>query len=465
MYDIGLARPHDLGAFRDAARGLVAAGVPPRTIIWHDGDEQGLFTTPYLPAGDPLNVPAGFVRLAEDVICHSDPERLALLYELLWRLTHGERALLKVAADPLVHRLLKMQKAVGREIHKMHAFVRFRRVDADQGERFVAWFEPVHFVLERAAPFFADRFSLMRWSILTPIGSAHWDEGELVFAAPVPREDAPKADDLEDWWRTYYRTTFNPARANPEMMRAEMPKRYWRNLPEATLIPTLLSEAQARTATMLDALPTIPRKVFRAPPRGELELGPSSDLAGLAKQAAGCERCPLFAAATQTVFGSGPEHARIVLVGEQPGDQEDLAGAPFVGPAGKLLDRALAEAGVDRSMVYVTNAVKHFKFEPRGKKRIHKKPDRPEIEACKFWLDRELALLKPELVVALGGSAAQALIGRSIKVLSERGRVIDDKRGFRVLLTIHPSMILRIPEIDAKEKAFADFVQDLKTAA
>ena len=464
MYDIGLARPHDLGAFRDAARGLVAAGVPPRTIIWHDGDEDGLFTTPYLPAGDPLNVPAGFVRLAEDVICHSDPERLALLYELLWRLTHGERALLKIAADPLVHRLLKMQKAVGREIHKMHAFVRFRRVDTDQGERFVAWFEPGHFVLERAAPFFADRFSFMRWSILTPIGSAHWDHGELVFAAPVRREDAPQADDLEDWWRTYYRTTFNPARANPEMMRAEMPKRYWRNLPEATLIPTLLSEAQARTATMLDAPPTTPRKVLRGPPR-EPELGSSSDLAGLARQAACCERCPLFAAATQTVFGAGPTNARIVLVGEQPGDQEDLAGAPFVGPAGQLLDRALAEAGIERSLVYVTNAVKHFKFEPRGKRRIHKKPERPEIEACAFWLNRELALLKPELVVALGGSAAQALIGRSIKVLSERGRMIDDKRGFRVLLTIHPSMILRIPEIDAKEKAFAEFVRDLKMAA
>jgi DNA polymerase len=465
MYDIGLARPHDLHAFREAARGLVAAGVSPRAIIWHDGDEEGLFTTPYLPAGDPLNVPAGFVRLAEDVICHSDPERLALLYELLWRLTHGEHALLKVAADPLVHRLLKMQKAIGREIHKMHAFVRFRRLDTNQGERFVAWFEPAHFVLERAAPFFADRFSLMRWSILTPIGSVHWDDGELAFAAPVRREDSPQADDFEDWWRTYYRTTFNPARANPELMRAEMPKRYWRNLPEATLIPTLLSEAQARTATMLDAPPTTPRKVFRAPPRGGPELGSSSDLAGLARQAAGCERCPLFAAATQTVFGAGPSDARIVLVGEQPGDQEDLAGTPFVGPAGKLLDRALDAAGIDRSTVYVTNAVKHFKFEPRGKRRIHKKPERPEIEACAFWLDRELALLKPELVVALGGSAAQALIGRGIKVLSERGRMIDDERGFRVLLTIHPSMILRIPGSEAKEKAFADFVRDLKMAA
>jgi DNA polymerase len=152
------------------------------------------------------------------------------------------------------------------------------------------------------------------------------------------------------------------------------------------------------------------------------------------------------------------------MVGEQPGDQEDLQGRPFVGPAGKLLDRALDEAGIERSDVYVTNAVKHFKFEPRGKKRIHKKPDRPEIDACKWWLDREIAVLKPELIVALGATAGQALYGRSVKVLSERGRISRDPRGFRLMLTVHPSMILRVPDAD-KKKAFADFVRDLRKAA
>jgi len=153
------------------------------------------------------------------------------------------------------------------------------------------------------------------------------------------------------------------------------------------------------------------------------------------------------------------------MVGEQPGDQEDLQGLPFVGPAGQLLDRALEEAGVDRGDVYVTNAVKHFKFEARGKRRIHKKPDRPEIEACKWWLERELAVLRPKLVVALGATAGQAIFGRAVKVMSERGKATEDLRGFRVLLTVHPSYLLRLPDAAAREREFAAFVADLRQAA
>jgi uracil-DNA glycosylase len=195
------------------------------------------------------------------------------------------------------------------------------------------------------------------------------------------------------------------------------------------------------------------------------DIGPNTTIAALAEEAAHCTRCHLYKWATQTVFGEGPPDARIVMVGEQPGDQEDLQGKPFVGPAGKVLDRAMEEAGIDRSTVYVTNAVKHFKFEPRGKRRIHKKPDRPEIEACKWWLDREVAVVRPELIVALGATAGQALYGRAVKVMSERGSVSEDPRGFRLLLTIHPSMILRVPDRAAKEQAFADFVADLRKAA
>ena len=195
------------------------------------------------------------------------------------------------------------------------------------------------------------------------------------------------------------------------------------------------------------------------------DIGPNTTIAALREEAAQCTRCHLYKWATQTVFGAGPSDARIMMVGEQPGDQEDLAGEPFVGPAGKLLDRALVEAGIDRSEVYVTNAVKHFKFEPRGKRRIHKKPERPEIEACKWWLEREIAVTRPELIVALGGTAGQALLGRAVKVLSERGRVSEDPRGFRVLLTVHPSMILRLPDTAAKEREFAALVADLKQAA
>jgi DNA polymerase len=193
------------------------------------------------------------------------------------------------------------------------------------------------------------------------------------------------------------------------------------------------------------------------------DIGPNTTIAALAEEAAYCTRCPLYRDATQTVFGEGPSDARIAMVGEAPGDQEDIQGRPFVGPAGQLLDRALEAAGIDRREVYVTNAVKHFKFERRGKKRIHKKPDRPEIEACKWWLDRELAVVKPELVVALGGTAGQAMYGRTVRVLSERGKISEDPRGFRLMLTVHPSMILRVPDA-AKEQAFADFVRDLRKA-
>jgi probable DNA metabolism protein len=463
MHDVTLTKLGELGEFRDAARRLIAADVPPADILWHEAGEAGLFAaaTPLQAAPAAFSVPAGYIRLAEDAICHNDPERFALLYELLWRLTHGERALLAIPADPLVHRLERMRKAIGREVHKMHAFVRFRRVAAEDGERFIAWFEPEHYVLDRAMPFFVDRFSAMRWSILTPIGSRHWDGATVTPGPALRRADAPNEDALEDWWRTYYRATFNPARANPEMMRAEMPKRYWRNLPEAELIPALLAQSAGRTDAMLEARPTEPRKRIRpvAPPPEAPEPAP---LAEIARQASSCQRCPLFASATQTIFGAGPSEARIMLVGEQPGDQEDLAGAPFVGPAGQLLDRALAEAGIDRGTVYVTNAVKHFKFEPRGKRRIHKKPDRPEIEACKWWLERELAVVRPALVVAMGATAGQALTGRAVRVMSERGAIADDPRGFRILQTVHPSFLLRLPDPEAKQREFAAFVADLR---
>jgi uracil-DNA glycosylase family protein len=204
--------------------------------------------------------------------------------------------------------------------------------------------------------------------------------------------------------------------------------------------------------------------LFGAGGSGPPDAGADTTVAALRDEAARCRRCDLYRNATQTVFGEGPPDARIVMVGEQPGDQEDLQGRPFVGPAGQLLDRALEKAGIDRGEVYVTNAVKHFKFEPRGKRRMHKTPDRPEIEACKWWLERELKVVKPELVVALGGTAGVAMFGRPVRVLSERGRISDDPRGFRLMLTVHPSMVLRVPDAE-KERAFGDLVRDLKKVA
>ena len=188
-------------------------------------------------------------------------------------------------------------------------------------------------------------------------------------------------------------------------------------------------------------------------------------LDSLREQASTCRACPLWKDATQTVFGEGPPHARLMLVGEQPGDKEDLAGHPFVGPAGQMLDRALEEAGIDRATVYVTNAVKHFKFFPRGKFRLHQKPTTPEIKACRPWYERELAAIKPELVVALGATAAQCVFGKTTPINKNRGRLIDLADGISALVTVHPSYLLRLPDEAAKASEYERFVDDLKIAA
>jgi DNA polymerase len=463
MHRIGITDRASLAEFRDAARRLIGANIPPSSVLWTAGAQDNLFNeAPRLPEPASFSVPASFMPLAEDVICHSDPERFALLYELLWRIVQGERALLSVASDPLVHRLLRMQKAVRRDLHKMTAFVRFRRVTAEDGEEhYVAWFEPEHHILKRAAEFFVNRFAAMRWSILTPQGALHWDGREVAHGLGVSREHAPESDGLEQWWRTYYRATFNPARANPAAMRAEMPKKYWRNLPEASLIPELLDEAEARTSRMLQAERPAPRRAPAFVPHAPSPALPGT-LAQIRQAASACQRCPLFRDATQTVFGEGPQDARIIFVGEQPGDQEDLAGRPFVGPAGQMFDRALDEAGIDRSRVYVTNAVKHFKYEPRGKRRIHKKPNNHEIEVCRWWLDQEIGLIKPDLLVALGASAARALTGRDVTISRERGRLTTFLNGSPGLITVHPSFLLRLPDAAAQQREYGRFVQDLR---
>ena len=205
----------------------------------------------------------------------------------------------------------------------------------------------------------------------------------------------------------------------------------------------------------------------RPPPGKRVRAAPAGDraLEATRREAADCRACPLWKPATQTVFGEGPARARIMLVGEQPGDQEDIAGRPFVGPAGKMLDRALEEAGIDRRLVYVTNAVKHFKFELRGKRRLHKRPNTYEIERCKVWLELERALVKPSAIVALGATAARSLFGRPVTVTKLRGRILQLPDGAAALVTIHPSFLLRIQDASDKKREYAHFVADLRLAA
>jgi DNA polymerase len=466
MRAVRIDRPDDLDQFRQAARGLIAADVPPDQVSWHESPGD-------LPFGDPvpeaaeaqaLAVPGRFQELAEAAICHRDPERFALLYTALWCIVQGERDLLHIASDPLVHRLGRMASAVHRDAHKMTAFLRFRRIEQPDGaERFVAWFEPEHHILRRVAPFFIGRFAAMRWAILTPNASLHWDGRSLAIGPGMERRDAPDGDALEEAWRRYYAAAFNPARANPTAMRAEMPKKYWRNLPEAALIPGLLGDAPSRTRGMVAATAAPPRKAIPAP---DLHRpGPAGTLAGLVSEIASCRRCPLHGPATQPVPGEGPADAPVVFVGEQPGDQEDLAGRAFIGPAGQMFDRALAEAGIDRARIYVTNAVKHFKYQVRGKRRIHQRPDSGEVEACRWWMDRELALIRPRLTVALGATAARALCGHAGPLAALRGvsmRFRDDLPG---LVTIHPSHLLRLPDSQAQAAEYGRFVAELRLAA
>jgi uracil-DNA glycosylase len=190
----------------------------------------------------------------------------------------------------------------------------------------------------------------------------------------------------------------------------------------------------------------------------------TASLTALREAARHCTACHLYKRATQTVFGEGPKGATMMLVGEQPGDYEDVAGKPFVGPAGKIMDRALEEAGIDRSQVYVTNAVKHFKWEPRGKRRIHQKPNSREIAACRPWLEAELRIVKPKLVVAMGATAAQTIFGPSFRVTRERGKVLSSKLAPRVLATVHPSSLLRQPDEASREREYKHFVSDLRAA-
>jgi len=451
---VTLAADDDFEGWRDAARALAQAHVAPPEIVWRVGEGGGdLFAAEAAPppppaSGAQLRVPKAFVQLAQTVLLHSDPQRFSLLYTLLATDPHR----IEDRADPLVRRLELMAKAVRRDIHKMRAFVRFRELVDDAGPRFIAWFEPEHHIVRANARFFVERFASMRWSILTPELSIHWDEQTLSEGPAATRGDAPADDPVEAVWKTYYASIFNPARLKTGAMLKEMPRKYWKNMPETALVKELVAGARAREMAMVETA--------RTSVGGNVE----GAWEALRDEAAACTRCPLYKPATQTVFGEGPLDADMVLVGEQPGDQEDLAGRAFVGPAGQMLNRALDEAGIDRARVYVTNAVKHFKFEPRGKRRIHAKPDAGEITACRWWYEQELALVRPKLVVALGATAARQITGKAATISRLRGQKLALPEGGTGWVTVHPSYLLRLPDADAAAQAYQDFVADLRGA-
>ena len=476
--------------WRGRARDLLSRRVPPEEVNWIEPEfGEGLFSVredeaaspPGPEAGSQDKVPAAFLDLARTVWAHPDERRSAVLYRMLWRLVvRGEKHLLAIPTDPDVHQAGQWRKAVARDIHKMHAFVRFRLLGTDEStgrEQFVAWHEPSTRCVRMAVPFFGKRFAGMDWSILTPDECAHWDGKKLHFTPGLKRDQAPGEDALDGLWRTYYKSIFNPARLKVKAMQSEMPVKFWKNLPEASLIPNLIAGSRARVEEMLE---TEERRVLPVPKNDYieklhqrhaeifLEAVPDDvgqlDWTDLRQAVCACRACPLWEKATQAVPGEGPETARVMIVGEQPGDREDLSGKPFVGPAGQVLRNALTVAGLDVAEVYLTNAVKHFKWMPDGRKRKHVTPGSMEVQHCRPWVLAELHRVRPEVLVLLGGTAALSLLGREVKVTVERGILQAPQLARRVILTYHPSYLLRLPAGAARERAGNEFAEDLRLA-
>ncbi len=465
----------NLNSWRTEARKLLQSDTPPELISWSTENDQALFlfddpaetknfsndnslasTSNLLPLSTTLKVPPEFLTLARFVSCSNNPDRWSLLYRLLYRLKHETSDLLKIAIDIDVRKAQVMMKSVTRDIHKMHAFVRFKCVKSkdENQEIYIAWHRPEHFIVQEAAAFFVRRFGDKPWCILTPERSAYWDLKSLRFGDGVPQHLFQVEDDFEKLWKTYYSSIFNPARLKIKAMKAEMAPKYWSTLPEAELIHDLIRSAPQRLQQMVENqnLQAVVPKV--------------NSLLELNSFAKNCQACPLFKQALHVVCGEGPAPARLMIVGEQPGDHEDIAGKPFIGPAGELLNAQLKIAGIDRENIYVTNAVKHFKFERVGNLRKHKKPTGTEMHACRPWLEEEIKFVKPKVILALGLTAATSLLGRLPKITQERGQIIRDSSFADVIIiSWHPAAILRsMDPIEAAERK-AQLAMDLKLAA
>lgn len=456
--------------WRRVARTEILNETRPEALIWTDNSKAppslALFENverPPFAEERTLRVPPKFIHLAKVVARHSSGDQWPLLYRVLWQLHNGQGNLLDNPAHQDVLTLERLEKDVLKDAYRIVAFVRFREIRTSGGTWYVAWIEPEHDSLPLAAEHFVKRYANMQWSILTPARCAHWDLHRLDFTAGVDSIHKPGEDEMESLWLTYYSRIFNPARVNPKAMQAQMPMKTWRNLPEAEAIRPALAQARGRVTQMIKDSRAKSSPVSVAP----TEIPETRDIARLHEAAKRCRRCPLYARATCVVFGAGSPRSKVMLVGEQPGNDEDLAGAPFVGPAGKMLDRALEAANVDRAAVYVTNAVKHFKWVQKGKRRMHDTPNTQEIAACRPWLEAEIESVKPRLIVCLGSTAAQSVLGHKVKILENRGKILqeDHERGVTrdlpILITIHPSMLLRVPSRDEAAVQFERFASDL----
>lgn len=461
--------------WREAARDLLIHCVPPEAVTWNgpgvlDADLFSGAPASSLPAH---NVPVGceapkpaphlpraLMEMLQAAACCRVPDRWAFLYRVIWRWQQGEHDV-QSPADADGARLHGMVKAVHREEHDMHAYIRFReRPESAGAPRFVAWFEPRHDVLPQVAEHFTRRMGNVSWMIATPEASVLWDGATLHHTGPLMSSAADLDDAGEALWLTYYRSIFNPARVNAQLMQSHIPSRFWKNLPEGAIVPAMVSNAElgARSTGQAQA---VGRKSGSTIPIAPADAQPERQQPSKLDE---CRRCDLWQFATQAVGGEGSKKAQIMLVGEQPGDQEDLAGKAFIGPAGQLLDRVFAAADLERRSIYLTNAVKHFKWEPKGKRRLHKTPAQREVEACHYWLEKELASVKPKVVVALGATALKSVLRNGNAKLGESlGKAIRHE-DYWVVTVYHPSYILRVPDEATKQQAFNIMVDGLKLA-
>lgn len=463
--------------WRQEARRLLKAGVEPHRVSWHEDDG----TTPLfdelaqLPdtssTSNALRIPRELPELLESASRYRANDRWALLYRVLWRVAQGDRAAM-LAGDPDGSTLQQWIKSVRRETHHMHAFLRFRQRPAEAGPpTYVAWHEPTHDILEVAAEHFAERLGRDTWLIATPEAAALWDGAQLRFLRPCPEEltelARSAADPGAEMWLTYYQSTFNPARLNRDVLESSMPVRFWKHLPEGPLIPQMMSEARAGQQRVAQAACVGERggkAVLIASDKAQPKRAPSTSLGE-------CRDCDIWRSATCAVAGEGPHKAPIMLLGEQPGDQEDLTGRPFVGPAGQVLDKALEQAALNREAVYLTNAVKHFKWVPRGGPdsrsvtRKHATPKPGEIEACHRWLDTELKQVSPQVVVALGRTALASLLQtfdpQRLRLTDFAGEPFEHQ-GRWIVVAPHPAAVLRAGEGGAQR--FAELVNALVKA-
>jgi DNA polymerase len=440
--------------WREKARKQLMDGVSPAEAIWND-TPQFLFSVLERKPLDKPVIPKEFLEMGPLIAAARDSDRWNLLYRLVYRLNHETGHLLNIVTDSDVKKAMDLVKSVRKDIHKMHAFVRFKKIEIEGQESYIAWHKTEHLIMELGTPFFARRFGDKPWSIFSPDASAHWNLQELTFAEGMPEHEFTHQDEFDEVWKTYYKSIFNPARLNIKMMKQEMSPKYWSSMPETALIHELIREAPERLQKMAQA-----PKVRAEVPKN-LALDQIKDLAKK------CTVCPWSHHATQTVFGEGNPNAKLMIIGEQPANDEDLADKTFVGPAGKILQSMLNELGIDRKDIYITNAVKHFKWEPSadGKTRIHKKPSGTDMHACKPWLEAEIAAVKPQVIIALGATAATSIMGRLIKIGEARDQIItSNSLAPNILISWHPSAILRAFDKADEQTKTVELKRDLARA-